>query len=192
MPIARVVITKEASWKAGKERWSNGYRFDLPTIDQATISALAAALIAMERPLHASRVTFPYANGGRDAPGANAVYAEEFATPLAGTSAAGNTIHPEVCVMAESKRRPRVYARKFFHVCRSVTAVDRDDVLDGAEATRINGIIDTLTDGTLPGGAVYCWPDGAAVTTPFTCDPYLRTRQFPRRSPRTPLPVVAP
>lgn len=184
MPIARVVITKEIDYRQRKERWSNGYRFDLPTIDTATIQALATALITMERPLHGDRVRFVYANGGRDAPKAQAVYVEEFATPQtgAGTSA---VVHPETCVMIESKRRQRVYARKFFHTLQlTPAAAATSEALKAADVTFVNTTVAKLTNGTLPGGAVYCWPDGTPVTVPFTADPFFRTRQFDRRGKR--------
>lgn len=189
MPVARVVITKEIDYRGGQERWSNGYRFNLGTIDEATIHGLATALIAMERPLHGNRVRFVYANGGRDAKGAQAVYVEEFATPLLGAGES-NAVHPETCVLVESKRRQRVYARKFFHTMQ-LLPVDNahSEQVKPADRTFVNGVVDALTDGSLPGGAVYCWPDGTAVEEPFTCDPWFRTRQFDRRGKR---PTQAP
>lgn len=183
MAIARVVTTKEITWKGHPERWSNGYRFDLPTIDQATIQALAAALITWERNFHAARVRFVYAVGGRDAKGVAAVYAEEFATPQVG-GAVNAVIHPEVCILAEAKLRPRVYARKWFHTCINTQGpATAPEVLPPETITDFNGRWAKLTDGSLPGGARYCWPNGSPVAA-FTTDPYARTRQFPRRSPR--------
>jgi hypothetical protein len=192
MPVARVVITKQITWKGAPERWSNGYRFNLPTIDQATIQALAAALITWERNQHAARVSFVYANGGRDAAGAQAVYAEEFTTPQVG-GGVNFAIHPEVCVLMERKRRAKVYARKWYHLGLNFYGPNTaPEVIPTAARDSVNTWIAKLTDGSLPGGAVYCWPDGTALDGPFTCDAYLRTRQFPRRSPRKVLPVVAP
>lgn len=192
MPVARVVLTKEITWKGKPERWSNGYRFNLDTISEATIQPLAAALITWERNFHAARVRYVYANGGRDAPGAQAVYAEEFASPQVG-GGVNAVIHPEVCVLLEAKRRPRVYARKWYHTCLNFQGpATAPEALAADVITDMNGRAAKLTDGTLPSGARYCWPDGTLVPA-FTCDPWARTRQFPRRSPRNPpLPVVAP
>jgi len=189
MPIARVVITKQAAYRGLTERWSNGYRFNLPTIDEATIHALATALIGMEAAFHATRVSFVYANGGRDQAGAQAVYAEEYATPtLGGVNPA--IVHPENVVMAESKRRARVYARKFYHTLAHIgAAAGTPEILTSGLMSGANTQLVKLTNGTLPGGAVYCWPDGTAVTVPFTLDGFLRTRQFDRRGKR---PTQAP
>src|SRR5215210_8630369 len=85
MPVARVVLTHQCTFRGAPERWSNKYSFNLPTIDTATVSALAAALITWERTMHANRVSYVYAVGGRDQAGAQAVYAEEFGTPQVGT-----------------------------------------------------------------------------------------------------------
>ena len=192
MPVARVVITKEMSFRGKPERWSNGYRFSLPTIDQATIKTLALALRDWERGFHAAAISFVYANGGLDAPGANAVYAEEFAAPLEGTAAGAGT-HPEVCVMAESKIAPRRYARKWFHTLAFPGNLAGSNNVGIADTSRgdLNTAFLKLTNGTLPGGAVYCQPNGATLPQPFTCDPWLRTRQFKRRSPRRPT-VLSP
>lgn len=184
MAIARVVITKEIDYRNGVERFSNGYRFNLPTIDEATIGTLALALIEWERPMHAGSVRFVYANGGRDAPGAQAVYVEEYENPLTGGSSAQN-VHPETVIMAESKRRQRVYARKFFHTMNAMAGdSSTPEKLTAAAISFFNGRLATLTNGDLPGDAVYCWPDGTPLAEPFTLDPYLRTRQFDRRGKR--------
>lgn len=192
MPVARVVITKQIQWKGQPERWSNGYRFNLPEITTPVIRDLAAALIGMERNLHANFVQFVYANGGRDAKGAEAVYAEDFATPLAG-SLAGSDVHPEVCFVVERKLKPRVYARKWFHSCHYKGAPATGEVFDPGDRTTVNSRLVALTNGSLPGGAVYCWPNGEPLDGPMVADPWLRTRQFPRRSPRKkPDPQPAP
>jgi len=189
MPTARVIVTKEIDYRQTVERFSNGYRFNLPTIDEATIRTLALALRDWERPMHAGSVRFVYLNGGRDAPGAQSVYVEEFENPLVGGSSAVN-VHPETVIMAESKRRQRVYARKFFHTL-NAQAQDSStpERLSQQAIDFFNGRLATLTDGSLPDGARYCWPDGTALAEPFTLDPYLRVRQFDRRGKR---PTQAP
>lgn len=192
MPLARVVVTKEVPYRDRVERFSNGYRFNLPAVTETVIHDLAAALIAIERPLHRATVKFVYANGGRDEKGAVAAYVEEFATPLVGTGSGNDVLHPESTIMYEAKRRQRVYARKFFHVEIASIAAGRPENLDPTWRTAHMNALSGLTDGTLPGGARYAWPDGTNVASAFTLDPFIRTRQFDRRGkrpPRVPLPA---
>lgn len=185
MPVARVVITKEIPFRAGVERFSNGYKFNLPDVTQSVISALAAALITMERPLHANDRKFVYAVGGLDAPGSEAVYAEEFPSPLLGTlTGPTEAVHAEVCMVYALKRRQRVYSRKWYHVGYADVNGSRADMLDATYRTSKAGALAKLTDGTLPGGARVCWPDGTQIEGTYSLDQWLRIRQFDRRSPR--------
>jgi hypothetical protein len=183
MPVARVVTTKEIPYKTGVERFSNGYKFNLPAVTETVIHDLAAALIAMERPLHSNIVKFVYAVGGIDAPGAEAVYAENFATPLLGTLTASYQLHPEECIVYTLRRRQKVYARKWFHSQRCSKG-GQMEYLDNTFRTTNNGALAKLTDGTLPGGVRTCWPDGEVMSGTFALDQFVRIRQFDRRGKR--------
>lgn len=191
MPVARVVITKESNFQGKPERWSNGYHFDssLNPATEADMQSLCASVIAWERTHHATSVKFVYALGG--VPGQPSVYVEEFAAPLSGSTQA-SIVHPETCVLFESKRRRKVYFRKWMHTrCYSGRDATNPDWMAQATIDFLNSVGVHLTDGTLAGGAIYCTPGGAHATVPFTVDPYLRTHQFRARAPRRP-PVTSP
>jgi len=185
MPTAKVVITKEFTFRNLPERFSNGYTFQTGStgVDEADMAAAAAQLIAMERQFHASTVRFVYALGGML--GENATYVEEFATPLAGAANPGSG-HQEVCVLAESKFGQRRYMRKWYHC--NVTAAagsgNQADVLDGTFRTTVETALQLLTNGQMPQGWRYCRPNGALATEPFTCDQFLRTHQLKARGKR--------
>jgi hypothetical protein len=184
MPIAKVVVTKEIDYRDGVERFSNGYTLDTGSLGtgEADMHTLAVALQTWERGFHASDVRFPYLNAGPN--GSDSTYVEEFTTPPVGAQTPGAD-HPEVCVLGESKFGQRRYARKWFHLCRGIAeASGQSEVLATAVRTAMNTQLVKLTDGTLPGGAKYWTPKAGVLTTPFTCDPYLRTHQFDARGPR--------
>lgn len=182
MPTLHVVIEKAGTFRGQPERWGNGYTLQSTSaFTEAFVKSVADALVAMERPFTFSTVTFPYRVGGPL--GEDAVYAEEVASPPAGTkSATGETAHPELCVLAQSKIGPKKYLSKFYHFAASPTGLN--DTLVSAYSTLINTQLAKLTDGTLPGAATYCRPNGALATVPFTCDPFIRVHQLKRRGKR--------
>jgi hypothetical protein len=183
MTVIHVVITKQIpSFRGKPERWSNGYTFQTTSsIDSAFVKSIADALVTMERPFHLGIVSFPYRVGG--VLGEDAVYAEEVPSPPNGTLSLGGVgVHPEECVLAKSRIGPKRYAFKYYHgACGQ--GGQMDDTL-GSQATLINSQLVKLTDGTLPGSATYCRPNGALLTAPFRCDPYIRTHQLKRRGKR--------
>lgn len=184
MALAKIVITKEIDYRGGKERFSNGYTLQMSGTGETAIHDVAAALIAMERPFHSNAVRFVYANGGPHGAGQLSTYVEEFATPTTGERS-NSGAHPEVVLMFESKRRQRVYARKFFHtLAYSPNDATHPERIGGADQTYLTGAVAQLTNGSLPGDARYAWPDGSLVATAFTVDPFFRTRQFDRRGKR--------
>jgi hypothetical protein len=183
MPTLHVVIEKAITFRGKPERWGNGYTLQsTSTFDEAFVKSVADALVAMERAFTYSTVTFPYRVGGPL--GEDAVYAETVASPPAGTmSITGETVHPEVCVLAQSKIGPKKYLAKYYHGA-AIANGNMDDALASVYKTRIETQLVKLTNGTLPGSATYCRPNGALATAPFTCDPYLRVHQFKRRGKR--------
>jgi hypothetical protein len=182
MTVIHCVITKEFSFRGHPERWSNGYNLQTTsTIDAAYLKSVCDALVAMELPIHAFDTKVPYRVAG--ILGDDALYAEEVTTPPQGTLTGITTIHPETCVLAKSKIGPKRYAFKYYHRAAN-PASGAGDVMAGTEITRINTQLVKLTNGTLPGSATYCRPNGALLTAPFVCDPYMRTHQLKRRGKR--------
>lgn len=184
MPTVKLVITKQFTFRGVPERFSNGYLFQTGStnVDNATLSAGCAALITMERAIHGSHITFPYALGGLL--GEDALYVEEFGTPLAGQLAPSSD-HQEVCVMMESKFGQRRYMRKWYHPGARVGGTGATaDQLQGGTKTLFDTTCTKLTDGTMPQGWRYCRPNGALATVPFTADQWVRTHQLKARGKR--------
>lgn len=182
MPTLHVVSTKQFTFRGAPERFSNGYNFQLGTNDPtpAFCQSVYEAIRDMERSFHASEITFPYAVVGLL--GEDAIWSQEYTGTIANGDNPGVSMHPEVCVMAESKLKNRVYLRKYYHT-RSHTG-DGKDGLDSPAATAINNKLKLLRNGLLPGAIKACFPDGSLATIDFTCDPYLRTHQLKRRGRR--------
>lgn len=185
MPTAHIVTTKTFTFRGKAERFSNGYNLQIganePT--EAYIKSLADALVTMERAFTASNVTFVYRVGGLL--GQDAVYAEEVTSPPNGLYAqtASEKYHPEMCALAQSKIGPKRYLMKYYHAAAfAVNALQ--DAIQASDKTRIDAALVKLTDGSLPGAAAACRPNGALATVPFTCDPFVRVHQLKRRGKR--------
>jgi hypothetical protein len=185
MPTLHVVTTKQFTFRGLPERFSNGYNFQLGSNDptEAFVASVARAVRDMEKSFHSPHVRFVYLVGGlKDE---DAIWSEE----LGGTGPQGqgstSTMHPETVVMAEAKKKNKVYLRKFFHTLSHMSSDPaQGDVLQSTAAATINTALAKLTDGTLPGGVKACHPNGDLALNAFTCDPYLRTRQLKRRGRR--------
>lgn len=184
MPTIHVVITKEFTFRGKPERFSNGYNLQIGSNDptEAYVKSVADALVAMERAFHTGEIKFPYRVGGLL--GQPAVYAEEVASPPTGSFTAIGHSHPEECFMAESRIGPKRYLRKYYHTGRGSNASGLLDTIDGTAKSTAETQLLKLTNGTLPGAATYCRPNGALATNPFTLDPFVRTHQLKRRGKR--------
>lgn len=187
MPTLRVVSTFTIPFRGEQEEWSLGHNFQAGTnpITEAFVSDVANALWSdVYKPIFASNVHWVRAHGG--VLGEPALWSGELTTPDAGL-VTPQPQHPEICVLAESKIGRRNYLRKWLHTGRAMP-VDSDSP-DAAQASMISAInprLLKLTDGSLPGAVQYCRPNGALTDVPFTCDPWLRSRQFRRRGKRPP------
>lgn len=185
MPTAHVVSTKLFTFRGQPERWSNGYNFQLGgnALTPEFAEELYLAVRAQERQFHSTDVRFVYGVVGLL--NEDAVWSNEYgnAGPV-GISPQSN-MHPETVVMTESKLRNRVYLRKFYHTRAHVPdAPTESDLLRTPDKTGINAAVLKFTDGSMPGGVLACFPNGDVATTPFVCDPYMRTRQLKRRGRR--------
>jgi hypothetical protein len=184
MPTAHVVITKEfPSFRGKPERWSNGYNFQVPSVlDASTGQALATAVRDMEKAMHLGNVKFPYMVVGML--GEDAVFAQEITSSIpVGTVSGGYGGHLELCILAQSQVGPRRYLMKYYHGVPGIDTATNDAIVPSGK-TIIEGQLVKLTNGTLPQGAVYCRPNGALATNPFTCDPFIRVHQLKRRGKR--------
>lgn len=189
MPTLHIVIEKAITFRGKPERYGNGYNLQYTgPMTSAGVKAVADALVTMERAFTYNNVTFPYRVGGPL--GEDAVYAEEVASPPSGTqSITGETPHPEICALAQSKIGPKRYLAKYYHgAC--VPAAAMSDAMPSVYKTRIDAALVQLTNGTLPSAATYCRPNGDLATAPFTVDPWIRVHQLKRRGKR-PIPGSA-
>lgn len=183
MPTVHAVITKEFTFRGKPERWSNGYNLQIGSNEptEAYVKSLCDALKAMERAFTPTDTKFVYSVGGLL--GEDAVYAEEYLTVQNGTLTGTANGHPETCHMAESKLGPKRYLRKYYHLRWPGSGAG----FDAVDSTT-KGIMETqllkLTNGTLPGAAAACRPNGALAIAPFTVDPFIRTHQLKRRGKR--------
>jgi hypothetical protein len=180
-----VIITKEFTFRGNAERFSNGYTFQSSTTtanDPVIVAAVAAALINMEKYIHASNIHFVYANGGPW--GQPSCYVEEFAAPVAGTKTPLST-HPETCVLAQARLGRRRYLTKYYHTCAYIASGQPGDVVPAAIQSEVTSALANLTNGSLPSGLKACSnKDNAFPEGPYTCDPFFRTHQLKARGKR--------
>lgn len=185
MPTAHIVTTKEFTFRGLPERFSNGYNFQIGTnpMDETFLASLAHAVRDWERTFHANDIRFVYLLAGQL--GEDAIWTEEVGQsgPLGQATTAAE--HPENCLMAESKKKNRVYLRKFYHTGTAQSGISGSrDAVSAPLITATNTVLAKLTDGTLPGAVKACFPNGDLAIAPFTTDPYIRTRQLKRRGRR--------
>lgn len=184
VPTLHVVITKEFSFRGQRERFGNGYNFQTGSNDvtEAFAKSVADALVTLERNLHADTVSFPYRVAGLL--GQDAIYAEEVSAPPVGNASYTGS-HPEVCVLAQSRVAPKRYLMKYFHTMASSPGGSAEpDALSDAFRLSYDNALLKLTNGTMPGGVIYCRPNGDLATQPFKLDRYARTHQLKRRGRR--------
>jgi hypothetical protein len=187
MPTYRIIIEKSLQFRDQQERYANGYNFQSATLTSEQHLGLIDAVVAVEREIHAPSVMFhnarliPNWTPGGDQ---EATAFRDYSPVLAGVAANSALQHPEVTAMAEWPTTKRgVYLRKFYHLGRFPNVINETSNI-GDMATPTTKIL-KLTDGTLPGSATLCRPNGELATGPGKFDPYARTRQF-RRGGRRP------
>lgn len=182
MPVARVVVAKQAPFKGKQEEFSNVYHFETGTQPFAynALHDLAHAVLGVEVQIHATLVSFVYllATMVGVKP---AIFTEPLDGSLHGIQNPSG-VPGEVCVLAESKLRNRVYMRKFYHLYHA-TAGQNTGLPDTPRTDLtpdINAALVPLTDGSMPGTVRLCTEKGIVATEPLHVAPYLVTRQFKR------------
>lgn len=183
MPTVHVVVTKEFPAFRGKpERFGNGYNFQVGDTDvtQEYCGQLAHAVRDMERQFTSGEVRFPYLVAGLL--GEDALFTEELGQGGPQGQATNGVRHPEACILAQAKIGPKRYLMKYYH---AAAGIPQDgDVVTGPNISSWEGWLAKLNDGTLPGGAISCRPNGALVQATWRADAFVRTHQLKRRGKR--------
>lgn len=188
-----ITIVKKFTYRGKREEFSNKYHLSGTTpSDAAGWKTLADAIIELERPLMRSAVTFVRAYGyeaGNEVSVAQIDYEAPPLTPKAGSANVfpnQQVMQPESSVMLRSRtperntRKKWIYLRKYFHG--SVVNADGETIAPEI-VTAGNTFLSKMTDGTLPGGAKWCGPQGATAGAGLV-DPFAVSRELKRRGKR--------
>lgn len=189
----KITIIKEFTYRDQPEEWSNTYHFTGTTpANDADWKALAVAIFNSERTcyVNASKLVraYGYAAGAAQStaqidftvgvplrpPG---TYANTFPRDWASGDQAA-TLRAKVGVSSTGKK---VYIRKYFHGV--VLNSDDQDKIEAGVKTALEAHGALMLGGTLPGGATWCAPQGAAGTQP-SASQWITTRTLKRRGKR--------
>lgn len=195
MSVFKVILVKRGMWRGANEEWSNGYHFSgTAPADRAGAEAFFTSLFNLEKNFYADTQRLVQAYFYEN-PEGNSTIGKDYrtlpATGLLGTATAlstGTTLSLEQSSIVKarcgytSKGKPR-YVMKYFHGIRA-NGADPDKVAWAAAGT-LDPLLVQFTNGTLPGGAALCRPDGQVCETPVA-HPLLTTRTLKRRGKRPP------
>jgi hypothetical protein len=184
-----ITINKVFPYRGVPEVYSNTYHFSgtTPTTDAAW-HALALAIFGAEAPLLNSTVKF-VGYLGYEAGNEHAVsiknYLEDGTTQVPGSAAGGiasvagdQAIWVRWVTPDRTSRGKRIYLRKYLHGV-PVTG----DTVPSAIATAGLAYGNKMIDGSLPGGAKICGPQGAVASNP-TVSPFTTVHTLKRRGKR--------
>ena len=192
LAYVKVAVTKSTDFQGRTEEFSNVYTFDAPTLDEPALTALADAVVALEKPLHSNRVNFVRAQVWDT--GVLPNYMRVSKQLQGAGSAAGVAIYPE-CAWRVYWPLPRKFGvfrtvhrqlQKYLHS----TCVQFGGDTEGRSKTvqpsapsaafnYLNNMLQPIPDHYLIS------PDGTRPTGPGLVAPYLEHRQFPRGRKRT-------
>lgn len=195
-----VAIEKGISWRGHEERFANVYHYDigaLSSLIDSDASSLVDNLVALEKPVHGSGVSFRTARvweTGQGAVGNETLLIKDL-TGTGTMTSQSTQIYRELCVVVvlETNRNTstgrKIYLRKFIHAdtlnsANSAAAIGQSPLTAGNKTPYVtygNGIR-TVGVGGLPNAAVLEAPGGQnlASDAPVTVLDYLRVRQFTR------------
>lgn len=192
MPQYGVSITKSVSFRGAAQEFSNVYHYNGATLTVANADALAAALKALEVPLHSSDVTFVrykvWSSGG--SPSSNNMVSQG---NLSGTGSGGVNLSMDreravlvrYAAGTDSRGHP-VYLRKWFHSCGGCAGVgfaagqlQNTAQIAGADRTLIQNATDDFLTVTVGGNAYNLVAEsGRAGGTPVVAHAYLEHHQL--------------
>lgn len=191
-----VVIVKSFDYRGEYEEFSNRYHVEWSSgHTEAEWVALSDAIINAEKPATATGVSFQRAYfyiAGTE----HSVYSFDYAAPplapIPGTySGAGEFLMPGDCAATIrwdtgelNSRGKKIYCRKYMHgIFRDTSGADK---LSLGQSAQYQTFATKMVDGSLPGSARYCGPQGANLFG-ASVNPWLTTRTLKRRGKR-PLP----
>lgn len=196
MSVFRCVLTKQGSWRGVPEQWSNGYCFSgTEPADRAAAIEFFNAVFALEGNFHRGQQLvkgyyYPDTNDGTVVKWGNDYLTDGSAAQVSPggllNSGPTNKLSLEQAALMRarcgetSKGKPR-YVMKYFH---GVFAKQTNpDLLDTLNVSVVTPELEKWTNGTLPGGAKLCRPDGLVCATP-QLRPFITTRTLKRRGKR--------
>lgn len=187
-----ITLTKTMDYRGKAEPWSNKYHFS-GTVPSSTAEwkALGEAIFASEKPILRSGTKLTGIlgyNAGDNNSVAQIDYNAAPLTPIPGTASGSNPTGPgDVAVWVRWKTPNRnsrgkwIYLRKYFHGM-PVSSGAPDEIAPEIKAPLLaHG--NKMIDGTLPGGAKICGPQGAVASAPMIA-PFTSFRQLKRTGKR--------
>lgn len=189
-----ITIIKRFQYRGADEEFSNKYHFSgtVPT-SSAEWKTLADAIIAAEKLATSSLVKFTRAYGyvaGSNLSVAQIDYKALGAEVTGQYAPIGNTqqVAGDIAAVIRwltpgvTSRGKKIYLRKYMHGIYSDLDADK---LAADQRTKLATFAAKMIDGTLPGSATYCGPQGATASMPEVAQ-YLTTRTLKRRGKRPP------
>lgn len=197
MPPFAVSITKSVSFRGAAEEFSNVYHYDIdaPFTTEQGWRDLVDAIVALEKPVHSTLVTYKSARvWGPTNQGPNASTTRLIAD-LTGTGSnnGGGVIWPELCVVGQffvgraSGTQRKRFLRKYYHITALPASPAGSNVQDGRGAlaagdkspttTALNGLKNISVGGQ---NRPLCTPQGDHLPVGSSPQvlPWLHVRQF--------------
>lgn len=187
-----ISIVKSVTFRLGDQEFSNVYHFNLGTAVTAPWQSIVDEIVAMEKALHSTEVSFRRALGW-SAGGTPQQNNMQHQSALSGTgsSATNSSLDRERAILIQwpagidSRGKP-VYLRKWYHVCgnalgHAFTAAQLQQTIGLSGTTQdlfanhVNGIRQ------VGGGPEFwdlCSPSGRLSTGPADCHRFLEHRQL--------------
>lgn len=195
--IVAVHVTKTTKWRNKQEEFENVYHFDTPTINtESGYVDLVNQLVAAEKLIHTSAVTFKQARVHGPTNGTKEQDIMRAVVDLSGTGSASPTVQmaAELCYVASfyvgrSAKGYKRFLRKFLHTgavfgsgATDFMAFGRDPLGANQKTLVTNFMNDIKTIEVATFNNDLCTPQGTHLplaSSPIISD-YVHTRQFKR------------
>lgn len=186
-----ITLVKEFQYRDKPEKWSNTYHFSGTTPSSvAEWQTLGEAIWSAEKTMFKSAVKLVGLYGyeaGNELSVAQIDYSVPPLAPIPGTSSVSASPAPGDVAFWVRWRTPDrnsrgkwIYLRKYFH---GVLTEPGLDTVAAPVRTAAAAYAAKMIDGTLPGGAKICGPQGAVASAPLVST-YATTRTLKRRGKR--------